>query len=169
LKLHIGGRERKDGWTVLNPIAGPDVDVVGDIRDLSGFADDSIDTIYASHVLEHVGQADIVPALKGIRRALKPGGQFQVAVPDFDVLCHLQLSPRAPLQVKWQIMQMMFGGQVDAHDFHFVGLNEQFMRHFLGETGFREVRRVQSFGVFQDTSELRLLGFPISLNMIAVK
>jgi predicted SAM-dependent methyltransferase len=169
MKLHIGGRERKDDWKILDAQPGPNVDYVGDIRNLDQFGDDSLDAVYASHVLEHVGQSDIAPVLKGIRRTLKPGGELQVAVPDLDVLCHLFLNPRASVQMKWQTMQMMFGGQTDAHDFHYVGFNEHFLRHFLGETGFREMRRVASFGLFQDTSELRLFGTPISLNMVAVK
>jgi predicted SAM-dependent methyltransferase len=169
MNLHIGGRERKDGWKILDAQSGPEVDYVADIRNLSQFGDDSIESVYASHVLEHVGQADIVPVLRGIRRTLKQGGEFRVAVPDLDVLCHLLLNPRASVQMKWQTMQMMFGGQIDPHDFHYVGLNEHFLGHFLGEVGFREVRRVASFGLFQDSSELRLFGVPISLNMIAVK
>lgn len=169
MNLHIGGLERKDGWKILNAQAGPEVDYVGDVRDLGQFGDDSIESIYASHVLEHVGQADIVMVLKGIRRILKQGGEFRVSVPDLDVLCRLFLNPRASVKEKWQIMQMMFGGQIDRHDFHYVGLNEHFLGHFLVEVGFREVRRVASFGIFRDTSELRLFGFPISVNMIAVK
>lgn len=73
------------------------------------------------------------------------------------------------MQLRWQIMQMMFGGQIDAHDFHYIGLNEQFLGHFLAATGFGQIRRVRSFGLFEDTRELRMFGVPISLNMIAVK
>jgi predicted SAM-dependent methyltransferase len=168
MKLHIGGQQRKEGWKILNAQPSPDVDFVGDIRNLDQFGDGAIETIYASHVLEHVDQTEIAAVLRGIRRTLKQGGEFQVSVPDLDVLCHLFLNPRASVQMKWQIMQMMFGGQVDPHDFHYIGLNEHFLRHFLGQAGFRDVRRVASFGIFQDTSELRLFGFPISVNMIAV-
>ena len=34
LRLHIGGRERREGWTVFNIEPGPHVDHVGDCRDL---------------------------------------------------------------------------------------------------------------------------------------
>jgi hypothetical protein len=39
----------------------------------------------------------------------------------------------------------------------------------LHDAGFREIERVEKFGVFQDTSELRFSDTPISLNMIARK
>ncbi len=169
MNLHIGGTERKDGWKILSAQPGPHVDYVGDIRDLSRFGDSSIENVYASHVLEHVGQSDVRPVLHGIRRTLVPGGKFQVSVPDLDVLCHLFISPRATVQVKWHAMRMMFGGQVDAYDFHYIGFNEQFLRTLFAEVGFSDVRRVTSLGLFQDSSELAPYGFPISLNMIAAK
>jgi len=169
MNLHIGGKERKDGWKILNVQPGPNVDYVGDFRDLSQFGDGSVETVYASHVLEHVAQTEVVPVLRGIHRALQPGGRLLVSVPDMDTLCHLFISPWASPQVKWHAMRMIFGGQVDQHDFHFVGFNEQFLRTFFAEAGFGQVQRVISLGVFQDTSDYRPYGFPISLNMIAVK
>jgi hypothetical protein len=64
---------------------------------------------------------------------------------------------------------MMFGGQVDPHDFHYMGFNEQFLRELLMRAGFTEVQRVTSLAVFQDTSEYRPYGVPISLNVVAIK
>lgn len=169
MNLHIGGQQRMDGWEILNVLPGPHVDYQGDLRDLSRFADDSIDNIYASHVLEHVNQADVVPVLRGVRRVLRQGGKFLVSVPDMDVLCHLFISPWAPPAVKWHAMRMMFGGQTDAYDFHYVGFNEIFLRDFLNQAGFSDLQRVRSLGVLRDTSEYEPYGFPISLNLIAVK
>jgi predicted SAM-dependent methyltransferase len=169
MNLHVGGQERKDGWKILNVLPGPDVDYVGDLRDLSRFADESIDNLYASHVLEHVSQTDVLPVLRGVYRTLRRGGRFLVSVPDLDVLCHLFISPWAPPMAKWHAMRMIFGGQLDAHDFHNVGFNELFLRDFLAQAGFSDVQRVKSLGVFHDTSEYEPYGFPISLNLIAVK
>jgi predicted SAM-dependent methyltransferase len=169
MNLHIGGQERKDGWTVMNVQPGPHVDYVGDLRDLSRFADASIDNVYASHVLEHVSQADVLPVLRGVHRVLASGGKFLISVPDLDTLCHLFISPWATPDMKWHAMRMIFGGQIDPHDFHSMGFNEQFLRNLLTQAGFAEVQRVASFGLFQDTSEFRPYGFPISLNVIAAK
>ncbi len=57
--LHIGGKA-KAGWKILNAQALEGVDNVGDVRDLSAFQDGSCRKIYASHVMEHVPQADFL-------------------------------------------------------------------------------------------------------------
>lgn len=169
MKLHIGGKEKKAGWSIVNIQPGPDVDYVGDIIDLTNFNDNSVDEIYASHVLEHVPQAKVLETLKGVHRILRTRGVLMVSVPDMDILCHLFISPLASEDAKFHAMRMMFGGQTDANDFHFIGFNQQFLRHYLTQAGFTQIERVDSFGLFNDTSGFRPYGFPISLNMRAVK
>lgn len=86
-----------------------------------------------------------------------------------DVLCRVFLRPDIDTETRYQFMRMMFGGQIDANDIHFFGWNFEFMQHFLSDAGFMSVDRVESFGLFQDTSEYRPLGERISLNVVAVK
>ena len=56
MKINIGGKEKKEGWKILNIQDGEHVDYQGDISDLSQFENGSVDEIYASHVVEHVDQ-----------------------------------------------------------------------------------------------------------------
>ena len=63
MKLHIGGMEKKEGWKILNIQKKPDVDFIGDITDLGQFEDNSIEEIYASHVVEHVAQKKVEKTL----------------------------------------------------------------------------------------------------------
>lgn len=169
-RLHIGGKQVHPAWKILNALAGEGVDFLGDLRDLSSFADESFDAVYASHVLEHLSyNAVLVDALKGVRRILRPGGKFMVSVPDLDVLCRLFVHDKLNGQDRFQVMRMMFGGQLDAYDFHYVGLNGEFLSSFLVQAGFKEAYRVPSFGIFQDTSETRFGGVAISVNMVAVR
>jgi len=169
MKLHIGGIQVKDGWKILNAQKIDGVDFIGDISDLSQFEAESIDEIYASHVLEHVTQSKALDTLKGIHRILKPGGKFHISVPDLDVLAHTFINPLAPPEVKFQVMRIIFGGQVDEFDFHYFGWNEVFLFNFLKEAGYTEFHRVQSLGIFNDTSDFKPYGFPISLNVVATK
>ena len=169
MKLHIGGEEKKEGWKILNIQQKPDIDFIGDITDLGQFEDNSIEEIYASHVVEHVAQKKVETTLKGIHRVLKESGKFYVSVPDMDILCKIYLDPKAPPKVKFHTMRMMFGGQVDDFDFHYFGWNFQFMNEFLLKAGFKKIERVKSFSLFNDTSDYAPYGPPISLNIIAYK
>lgn len=44
---------------------------------------DTYDLVFASHVLEHIPWYRAVDALREVHRILKPGGEFEVYVPDF--------------------------------------------------------------------------------------
>ena len=169
MRLHVGGTEVKTDWKIFNISHIPGVDFLGDIVNLSQFDDESCEEVYASHVLEHVPQQKVLDTLKGLHRILKPGGKFYVSVPDLDVLCHLFINPLATPAVKFHVMRMLFGGQVDQHDFHFFGWNQLFMFDFLRQAGFSKAERIESFGLFKDTSDYKPYGFPISLNVIATK
>ncbi len=169
MKLHIGGKSKKEGWKILNIQNGENIDFVGDVKDLSQFGDESIEEIYASHVLEHVDQNNIKETLKGINRVLKKNGKFYISVPDLDTLCHFFISPLASKKQKFHTMKMIFGGQVDEYDFHYFGWNYIFLYEYLKNSGFTKIERVSSFSLFEDTSDYKPYGFPISLNVIATK
>lgn len=169
-RLHIGGSVRKAGWKNLNIVPGEHVDYVCDMRDLSTFADGSFDMVYASHVLEHLGyQRDLKEALASISRILRKGGRFFVSVPDLEVLSRLFSHPQANRELRFTVMRMMFGGQLDAHDYHYVGLWDDYLAHLLFSAGFADVYRAPEFPFFDDTSRSKIGGVLISLNMVAVK
>ncbi len=170
-KLHIGGQVRTPGWEVLDANPGPCVDHVGNASDLRRFEDGSFDQIYASHVVEHYDyQNQLLATLKEWYRVLRPAGMLCVSVPDLDVLARLFIDRQLlSAQDRFLVMRMIFGGHIDAHDYHLVGLNEEFLTGYLHGAGFTGMRRVTGFGLFQDTSCLELKNIPISLNMTAVK
>lgn len=170
-KLHIGGHVRTAGWEVLDANPGPHVDHIGNAADLSVFANDSFEQLYASHVLEHFDyQGQLVKTLTEWRRVLAPNGTLCVSVPDLDVLSRLFLDRTLlSLQDRFLVMRMIFGGHIDKYDYHLVGLNEEFLSSYLHAAGFTGIQRVSNFGLFDDTSSMVFKTIPISLNMIAMK
>lgn len=170
-RLHIGGREKRAGWEILNVLPAPDVDHLGNAIDLGRFADGTFAEIYASHVLEHFDYKDaLTTALREWHRVLAPGGVLHLSVPDIDILAHLLLQ-RHKLDVnqRYQVMRMIFGGHIDAYDYHLVGMNQDFLGGFLGAAGFDRLERVSRHGLFTDTSDMVFAGTPISLNLNAYK
>ena len=169
LKLHVGGRIAREGWNILDVEPRPEVDFSGSIHDLSLFAADSCSDVYCSHMLQRVGQTEMLETLNGIHRILAPGGRLYLSVPDLDVLVWLFSKPDASKAEKFHVMRLMFGGQVDEHDFHRIGLNYDFLTDYLLDVGFASIEHVEALGMFADTSETRMLGHMVSLNLIATK
>jgi predicted SAM-dependent methyltransferase len=172
LNLHIGGQEAHPDWKILDIEERPEVDIVGDAADLSQFADESVDAIYASHVLEHFYYGlhnELVKTLTEWHRVLKPGGKLYISVPDLKTLCWLFLNPNMTPMDKHHIMRMMFGGNMNQYDVHKVGFDADILALYLQEIGFQDYEVVSEFGLFNDCSGLRLLDTLISLNAIATK
>lgn len=172
MRLHIGGREKHPDWKIFDALERPEVNFVGNAADLSQFADDSIEAIYASHVLEHFHHSlgnELVSVLLEWRRVLLPNGKLYISVPDLQTLSWLFLSPMAGFQHRLQIMRMMFGGQVDQYDVHKVGFDCEILFTYLQAAKFSDYERVENFELFQDCSNLVFLGYPISLNVVEVK
>lgn len=169
-RLHIGGVEQRDGWEIFNVAPAPNVDHVGRADDLSRFSDETFAEIYASHILEHLDfTAELQRGLAEWHRVLADDGKLFVSVPDLDVLCQLFLAPQLSLNDRFGIVKMMFGGHVDAHDYHKVGFNFSVLSYFLKEAGFVDITRVDDLGVFNDTSRFVAYGVAISLNVMAFK
>jgi predicted SAM-dependent methyltransferase len=170
VRLHVGGEVRKEGWINFNVQPGPTVDLVGTCTRMSEIAGASVAEIYASHVLEHLSYVDeLHQALAEFHRVLVPGGTLMASVPDFHLLCRLFLADGLATQQRFEIMRMIFGGQMDPHDLHKVGLTHEFLDSYLRHAGFVSVERVASFDLFADSSQIKIGGHLISLNVIARK
>lgn len=170
LRLHIGGQQPHPDWKIVNVQPGPHTDYVRSCSDLSIFDDETVAEIYASHVVEHLRyQRELGATLNEFNRVLVPGGTLYVSVPDLATLCTLFLDPALDGTSRFHIMRMMYGGQVDEADFHYVGLTHEFITYYLERAGFTDIRRVEDLGLFNDTSKLKFAGRLISLNVVARK
>lgn len=172
LNLHIGGQEANPNWKILDVEARPEVDFVGDAANLSQFADESVHQIYASHVLEHFYYGlnnELINTLKEWYRVLQPEGKLLISVPDLKTLCWLYLHPQLEALERYQLMRIMFGGQVNQYDVHKVGFDFETLALYLQEAGFQKYWQVTEFNLFSDCSSMRLLDTLISLNVVAQK
>src|SRR5271169_4570362 len=155
-KLHIGGKTRSEGWEVLNANPAPYVDHVCNANDLSQFADNTFIEIYSSHLVEHLDYVgELQHTLKEWNRVLVPGGKLFTSVPDLDILAKLILEKnKLNVDERFHVMRMIFGGHVDQYDYHVTGLNEEFLTGFLNAAGYVNIKKVQEFSLFNDTSSM---------------
>lgn len=167
MKLHIGSTKKKEGWKTFD--VKESADYVGDAKDLSRFEDEIFDEIYASHLLEHFDYKDSLgQALKEWYRVLKPDGKLYISVPDMKVLCDLFLRGENS-QTRFSILRMMLGGHCDKNDYHYTGFDFEILSHFLNIAGFKRMKKVDTFDIFEDTNSLRAGNTLISLNVIVFK
>ncbi len=79
MRINLGcGNVRKPGYVGVDQFPGEAVDVVTDASRLP-FASDSVEEVYASHVIEHV--LDMHALMVEIHRVLIPGGRLKALVP----------------------------------------------------------------------------------------
>jgi predicted SAM-dependent methyltransferase len=72
------------GWINADRLAAPGIALSGDIRDGLPFGDGVVDYAVAIHGLQDLGYLDVVPALKELRRVLRPGGVLRLGLPDLE-------------------------------------------------------------------------------------
>jgi len=172
MKLHIGGKQPHPDWKIFDIEERPEVDYVGNASDLSQFKDESIEVIYASHILEHfyyLIDFELAFTLSEWYRVLKRNGKLMISVPDLSVLCSLYSQPNLDANTKFVIMRVIFGGQVNEYDVHKVGFDFDILCLYLEDAGFSECEKVSQFDIFNDCSTLQMLGNYISLNVVATK
>lgn len=167
LNIIIGGQADLPGWKSINIDPELKPDYVSDVTNLNFLNDLSVSKFYMSHVFEHIRQSDIIPTLKTIFNKLKPGGEVYISVPDIGILANLLNSIELNIDQKVHVMRMIYGGQVNAYDFHYFGYNFQILEAILGASGFDKVRKVSEFSLFKDTSTFKpYFNINISLNVI---
>lgn len=80
MKLNLGcGRNTLYGWTNVDRMKLPGVDVVADLNEALPFEDDSVDEILLSHTLEHIPNA--LGLMQEAHRVAKPDALLIAAVP----------------------------------------------------------------------------------------
>jgi predicted SAM-dependent methyltransferase len=172
IRLHIGGKETHQDWTILDVEERPEVDIVSDASCLDAIADESVSVIYASHVVEHFPyglDGKLVETLSEWHRVLQPGGKLLISVPDLKTLCWLFVNPNFTVYERHHIMRIIFGGQTNQYDVHYTGFDYEILGLYLQEAGFSEVEQVSEFNLFNDCSSLKILDTLISLNIVATK
>ena len=98
VKINIGCGWRDFGKDWIH-IDGGDYSHL-DFKDITKleYNDNSVDLIYASHVIEYFDRDEIKDILKEWIRVLKPDGILRLAVPNFEAMVHLYVEKKYPLE-----------------------------------------------------------------------
>ena len=140
MKLHLGcGMRFIPGYIHVDIIDAPHIDYRCSVDNLCDFADDSVDLIYASHVLEHFGRHEVQAVLKGWYRVMKTGGVLRIAVPNFSAV--VEMYSQEGLRDGYSgLVGLVCGGQRNQYDFHKIIFDEPFLKYLLEKIGFKNVQ-----------------------------
>jgi predicted SAM-dependent methyltransferase len=136
MKLHLGcGSKHIPGFVHVDLEDYPHIDHRVPVNALTFAEDDSVELIYASHVLEHFGRNEIDQVLREWFRVLRKGGILRLAVPDFQAIS-LRYQETADLN---EVLGLVCGGQRNQYDFHRMIFDEKSLREQLRLVGFSSV------------------------------
>ncbi len=144
------------------------------------YNNDSVDLIYASHVLEYFDRVEVISVLQEWYRVLKPSGILRIAVPDFNTMNELYCNNKIELE---DILGPLYG-RMDMGDekiYHKTTYDEKSLYRVLKKIGFKDMNKYnwQDYRVHienDDHSQAYLnpkgdknKGTLISLNIQAIK
>lgn len=173
-RLHLGsGRKRIPGYLNVDIDVSTRPDVVAIMNDLCQVETNSVEAIYACHVLEHTHRGTVQEVLEEWHRVLKPGGELRVAVPDFGTIVTLYLDG-VHLERLWGLL---YGGGKTPWDDHRVIFDYETLCLYLQKAGFHSMCKYDADdwlgGLFDkvgyiDFSTAVINRQLISLNILAV-
>ena len=138
IKLNLGCYDKKmHGF--INVDIRPDVepDLVDDVFSLKKVEDNSVDLIYACHILEHANYKDSEKALKRWFAVLKKGGCLRLAIPDMEShFAHYYYHKDLRL-----LHSTFWGSQKHEYDYHKNGWDYKKIKEDLEAVGFIMIRK----------------------------
>jgi predicted SAM-dependent methyltransferase len=103
------------------------------------FADDSVESMVASHIIEHFSYLTVEEVLAEWHRALKPGGDILIITPNFGYVAH---GYAEGWMDHTEARNRAFGGQDYTGNYHYNLFDSQSMGQALENTGFKNIQDV---------------------------
>jgi len=178
MKLHLGcGKRYIKGFVHIDLRKMDHIDYCSPVENLDFLDDESVELIYASHVLEHFGRHEYRDVLREWYRVLKPRGILRVAVPNFDAVVQFYTEKSDDMNL---ILGQLVGGQKGGEfDYHNMVFSRKSLTESLLDVGFSKVLpydwRDTEHADVDDFSQSYLPhmdkenGFLLSLNLEAFK
>ena len=140
MKINLGCGHRNFGkdWIHIDGGDYPHLDS-NDIITLP-FEDNSVDLIYASHVIEYFDREEITLILLGWKDKLKSGGTLRLAVPNFEVMSRLYQEGKYPLD---RFLGPLYGKMPmgDEIIYHKTVYDFKSLKKILLDVGFNNINR----------------------------
>jgi len=176
MKLHLGcGTKLLKDYINVDIRLDLNCDVIDNVKELSKFEKNSVEEIYACHVLEHFNRFEYKEVLGRWFEILKPNGVLKLSVPDIGGVVN-QYNNGVPLK---KLMGFLYGGQTYPQNFHYIGFDFKTLEEDMEDVGFNNIKlwdwRKTNHNEVDDYSQSYLPhmdkenGVLMSLNIIGTK
>lgn len=128
------------------------VDLVCDARAVE-LEDGVGDIVYSQECLEHFPRSEYFDVLTEWSRLVKVGGQLKIEVPDLLLACEEVLDADT-LDMDRRIQQIIYGGQENEFDFHYIGFTPRMLEEDFLKLGYK-INSIERGG---DVGWLRIVG-----------
>jgi GT2 family glycosyltransferase/2-polyprenyl-3-methyl-5-hydroxy-6-metoxy-1,4-benzoquinol methylase/spore maturation protein CgeB/Tfp pilus assembly protein PilF len=137
IRLNLGcGADRREGYINVDAFVET-ADLRLDIFDLP-LASGSVDEMFSSHMLEHLGKYEVPKALAEWHRVLKDGGRIRLNLPDLEWMAQHWLDQ--PDEQRWGwALDALYGLQTHAGEHHKTGFTVARVEQLLADAGFNDV------------------------------
>lgn len=140
LRLNLGcGRYPISGFVNIDQFENVNPDLVTDALNLP-YEIETVDEIYAGHLLEHLTWDEGQNALRHWLNLLKKGGIIRITVPDFDVLARKYLS--SPTAEAMRRMNELYIYSYCQESHHRYCYGEELLKAAMTEAGFISLEKV---------------------------
>ena len=153
MKLHLGSGSRYlEGFLHIDIADYEHIDINSSVDKLNTIDNDTIDEIYASHVLEYFDRNEVESVLKEWKRVLKKDAVLRIAVPNFEALIKVYRETEeiekilGPLYGKWGLNDSSF-------IYHKTVYDENSLTALLERIGFFDIKIWDWREVFKNNLE----------------
>lgn len=140
INLHLGaGKRNIPNFVNVDLSNHKHIHYKRNVSDLKIFSNNSVDYIYASHVLEYFDFDEGLKTLKEWRRVLKPKAILRISIPNFDSLIKVYKKTKnidkviGPLFGKMKVNKKIF--------YHKSTYNFDKIKNLLKKSGFKDIKK----------------------------
>ena len=136
MKLHLGcGKKYLPNFIHIDIIDYDHIDYVSDISNLNFMKSNSVEEIYACHVLEHLKRNQIETTLTEWYRVLSSNGVLRISVPNFESIVEYYREAKDLSKLQG----LLYGGQTYDYNFHHIAFDLKLLSFFLEAAGYRNI------------------------------
>lgn len=163
MRLNLGcGKHPKTevGWENMDAVAGPNIDIVGDIRHIPR-PDGYYSEVYSHWVLEHFSRLTIHDFLAECYRVLSKGGVFNAVTSNGEAINKGLLEGKLSWEL-WNYLTFTDGPSLESH--HKIGFSESYARELLEKAKFINIKIETQWDCMNSSGELTCPALIITAN-----